>query len=174
MKPPARSRLRCCRPLLSAACSSARRWVSTSSGATSSQVTRPNASPGPSASPAPASPTSACSHWCACDAARFGCNSWPRPSLPPSQPWSSARIWTDIDEGGIDDWKWRAFIVTAILTAATSLLVPVVDRMLRSHPEYLGTPQRPSYCPNCGAVLHMDEPRCLACGIRFRIEFLDA
>ncbi len=83
-------------------------------------------------------------------------------------------LWTDIDEGGIDDWKWRAFIVTAILTAATSLLVPVVDRMLRSRPEYLGTPQRPSYCPNCGAVLHMEEPRCLACGIRFRIEFLDA
>ena len=25
-----------------------------------------------------------------------------------------------------------------------------------------------------GAVLHMDEPRCLACGVRFRVEFLDA
>jgi hypothetical protein len=83
-------------------------------------------------------------------------------------------IWTDIDEGGIEDWKWRAFIVAAILTAATSLLVPVTEHMLRSRVEPLGTPQRATYCPNCGAVLHMEEPRCLACGVRFRIEFLDA
>ncbi len=82
-------------------------------------------------------------------------------------------FWTDIDEDGFEDWKWRVFIVVAILTASTSLLVPIVDRMLRSRPENPGTPRRPSYCPNCAAVLHMDEPRCLACGARFRVEFFD-
>lgn len=82
-------------------------------------------------------------------------------------------FWTDFADEGIDDWKWRLFIVVAILTAATSLLVPVVDRMLRSRPDNAGTPRRPSYCPNCAAVLHMEEPRCLACGARFRVEFLD-
>ena len=83
-------------------------------------------------------------------------------------------FWTEIVDDGVDDWKVRVFIVVAILSAATSLLVPVVDRMLRSRPEDAGTPRRPSYCPNCGAVLHMEDPRCLACGVRFRVEFLDA
>ena len=83
-------------------------------------------------------------------------------------------FWTEFADADIDDWKWRLFIVVAILTAATSLLVPVVERMLRSRPEGAGIPRRPSYCPNCAAVLHMEEPRCLACGARFRVEFLDA
>lgn len=83
-------------------------------------------------------------------------------------------FWTDLVDDGIDDWKVRLFIVVAILTAATSLLVPVVERLMRSRPEFAGAPTRPSYCPNCGAVLHMEEPRCLACGVRFRVEFLDA
>ena len=77
-------------------------------------------------------------------------------------------------DDGIDDWKVRLFIVVAILAAATSLLVPVVERLMRSRPEGTPFPDRPSYCPNCGAVLHMEEPRCLACGVRFRVEFLDA
>jgi hypothetical protein len=83
-------------------------------------------------------------------------------------------FWTDLGDGGFDDWKVRLFTVVAILTAATSLLVSLVDRMLRSRPETPGTPRRPAYCPNCGAVLHMDDPRCLACGARFRVEYLDA
>lgn len=83
-------------------------------------------------------------------------------------------VWTNIDQGGIGDWKWRVFIVLAILTAATSLLIPLVDRMMRYRTLGPSTPARPTYCPNCGAVLHMDEPHCLACGARFRIEFLDA
>ena len=81
-------------------------------------------------------------------------------------------FWTDFADEGISDWKWRVFIVTAILAAATSLVLPLVDRLLRSRPE--SDRPRPSYCPNCAAVLHMEEPRCLACGARFRIEFLDA
>ena len=83
-------------------------------------------------------------------------------------------FWTEFDDGGFDDWKVRLFTIVAILAAATSLLVPLVDRMFRSRPESAGTPRRPAYCPNCGAVLHMDDPRCLACGARFRVEFLDA
>lgn len=80
-------------------------------------------------------------------------------------------FWTDIDDGGIEDWRWRVFIVTAILAAAASLLLPVVDHLLRSRPRNDGTPTRPTYCPNCAAPLHMEEPRCLACGARFRVEF---
>jgi hypothetical protein len=83
-------------------------------------------------------------------------------------------FWTDFADEDIDDWKWRAFIITAILAAATSLLVPVVALLLRSRPHGAGTPRRASYCPNCAAVLHMEEPRCLACGARFRVEFMDA
>ena len=82
-------------------------------------------------------------------------------------------FWTDITDGGVEDWKVRAFIVVAILTAATSLLVPVVYYLMRSQAEEAGTPRRPSYCPNCAAPLLMEEPRCLACGARFRVEFLE-
>lgn len=78
-------------------------------------------------------------------------------------------VWNDDREA----LHWRILAVLAILTAATSVLVPIVDRFLRGHPgRGSGTPRRPSYCPNCGAVLHMDEPSCLACGARFRVEFL--
>ena len=83
-------------------------------------------------------------------------------------------VWTDLDDADIEDWRMRTFIVTAILAAATSLLVPIVNLLLRSRPPHEGTPSRASYCPNCAAVLHMEEPRCLACGARFRVEFLDA
>ena len=83
-------------------------------------------------------------------------------------------FWSDFADDSIDDWKTRVFIVAAILTAATSLLVPVVNLMLRSRPQGSGTPHRASFCPNCAAVLHMEEPRCLACGVRFRVEFLEA
>ena len=62
-------------------------------------------------------------------------------------------FWTNLDEGGFEDWKVRLFAVLAILAAATSLLVPVVDRLARSQVEDAVTPSRASYCPNCAAVL---------------------
>lgn len=71
------------------------------------------------------------------------------------------------------DLHWRIAAVLAVFTAAISLSLPVVSWMLRTRPTgERPLPRRASYCPNCGAVLHMEEPDCLACGSRFTVEFL--
>jgi hypothetical protein len=79
-------------------------------------------------------------------------------------------FWTDLDDGGFEDWKVRSFAVVAILAAASSLLVPVVGRMASGGP---AARRRPRYCPNCGSALDGAVDACPACGSRFRVEFVE-
>jgi hypothetical protein len=81
-------------------------------------------------------------------------------------------VWTVPVEGGWDDWKVRAFAVVAILAAATSLLVPLVDRLAQAGDRQIVAQQRLRFCPACGAALPIDAAGCSVCGARFRVEFL--
>jgi hypothetical protein len=83
-------------------------------------------------------------------------------------------FWTIPVEGGLEDWKVRLFVVVAILTAATSLLAALVERLSGSRSEPQEAAKRAAYCPNCGAALPEAQFRCAVCGAQFRIEFLDA
>jgi hypothetical protein len=74
--------------------------------------------------------------------------------------------------GNVSDLYWSALAVDAILAAATTILVPVADRLARFSPP-LETPKSASYCPHCGAVLRTltRDGLCQACGVRFRVDF---
>jgi len=64
----------------------------------------------------------------------------------------------------------RASAVLLVITAALTVLVPVVQRQSGLQ---AGKPDRTSFCPHCGAFLNLNpgDGTCETCGARFRVEF---